>query len=182
METQLKKDRTPVTLFRYFGAKVYSYNSLHSIMEKLRSSIDVNLKIKRNKPDSPDARFRLKKYHDVQLCLPFSYSKVESEAGLSRASLTLLSRPAWSSGKTGSKWLEARGNAGAAGKLAGLPVYRLRGSNQRSTADVFQLGGLRQLRVCGCCFETRHYPGLQSILLNSPSVPPPSHHKVWQAC
>ena len=65
METQLNKIRTPVTLFRFYGAEVYLSNSRHSITYKLRSSIDVSSLLKRHKPDSPDARFRLKTYYDV---------------------------------------------------------------------------------------------------------------------
>ena len=51
METQLKKNRTPVTLFR----EGLFIKFRHSIIDKLHLSIDVNLLLKRHQPDSPDA-------------------------------------------------------------------------------------------------------------------------------
>ena len=53
-----------------------------------------------------------------------------------------------------SRRLEASGSKGAARRLAGLPVYRLRGSTPRPTADVLLLGSSPWSRVRGRCSET----------------------------
>ena len=60
-EEQLYKIWTPITHFRNYFAYVHLLNLRHLIIAKLRLFIDVNLWMKRHKPDSPDTRFWQKK-------------------------------------------------------------------------------------------------------------------------
>ena len=78
----------------------------------------------------------------------------------------------------------ARGQRGCNSyrKLTRSPVYCLRGSTPRSTAEVLLLGGSPWSRVRGLCFETKLSFGRLSNLVNSPlnvTVPKPVLSRCW---
>ena len=90
-EEQLYKIWTPITHFRNYFAYVHLLNLRHLIIAKLRLFIDVNLWMKRHKPDSPDTRFWQKKCYEVYLLIPILFIQVGIESiGLSKTKRSAL--------------------------------------------------------------------------------------------